>query len=222
MLPSAFVSYGATAPRCSFRSSGRSLCAPPRSPRQVTCYQAQIRSLDSAFREINAALTAAVVQQKPVYIRGAGGLATGMSGVRGGWMGRAGEEGLAHRGSMHGGVCGLVCLQMPRLAHPSVCGRPAGAPLPQAMHAGLSHAEALPSSPWEQWPTCLPACPRLHACSIPANLAAAMHPSFSPEPVPFSIPSPISAKGGPCALLSCRLTSRHRMAAFKEALTMSP
>lgn len=36
---------------------------------QVTCYQAQIRSLEVAFREINAAITAAITHKKPVYIR---------------------------------------------------------------------------------------------------------------------------------------------------------
>lgn len=35
---------------------------------QVTCYQAQVRSLDVAFREINAAITAAITHSKPVYI----------------------------------------------------------------------------------------------------------------------------------------------------------
>ncbi len=65
----------------------------------MTCYQAQIRSLDVAFKEISAALTAAVTQRKPVYI------------------------------------------------------------------------------------------------SIPVNLAAASHPSFAPEPLPFSVPLRTSSPG---------------------------
>lgn len=36
--------------------------------KQVTCYQAQLRSLDSAYKEISAAIAAALTHRKPVYI----------------------------------------------------------------------------------------------------------------------------------------------------------